>query len=454
LRLFSEIRSYREIRPLSIFWWTTLAAWLVNTVVMQVRAHALHLLEPYNSAYFPQYGKTWLFVDFFDFSRRFKLYHQLDFFSASKAFGPRFSYPPPMGMLYKLFFLPPTHEHAISAISSGIPLVVLAVLLIQAMRRRGVDLWHAVLFVGGAAVFSYPFRFNYFLGNLEIFVVLFAAFGVVALLRGRLYLAATLIGIAGSMKLFPFVLLGLFLSRRQYRPILLSGAVAACTTLFATWLECPSLKVAREGISAGAAAMRTGMLIHFQPMEIGFDQSIFGLYKRVVHAITHQVSYPDVSLTIYMALAATGGILLYFLRIQKLPFINQVLCLYVAAVLLPPMSHHYTLMHLYVPWALLVLYALDLRNANRRGADGANGSRTVPGLTAAFVCLGLLFAPEAEFLHLTLQFSGPIKCLTLLALWYIALRYPFASARDLMSATGATDKVMHTSRLGAAGAMA
>ena len=73
----------------------------------------------------------------------------------------------------------------------------------------------------------------------------------------------------------------------------------------------------------------------------------------------------------------------HFLRIRHLPVINQVLCLCIAFILLPPVSYDYTLLHLYVPWGLLVMFAQEQQILRRE----------VPGLTAAFVCLGILMAP-------------------------------------------------------------
>ena len=54
---------------------------------------------------------------------------------------------------------------------------------------------------------------------------------------------------------------------------------------------------------------------------------------------------------------AVSGVILWFWRIRKPPILNQVTALSVASVLLPPLSHDYTLMHLYAPWVMLVMLA-------------------------------------------------------------------------------------------------
>jgi len=73
-----------------------------------------------------------------------------------------------------------------------------------------------------------------------------------------------------------------------------------------------------------------------------------------------------------------------------------------------------------VPWALLVVFAQE---------QSVVGSE-VPGLTAAFVCLGILMAPLSEFIRHRERFGGQIKCATLVVLMLIGLRYRFPSSYD------------------------
>jgi hypothetical protein len=120
-----------------------------------------------------------------------------------------------------------------------------------------------------------------------------------------------------------------------------------------------------------------------------------------------------------------SGTVFYFAKIHHLPVINQVICLCIASVLLPPVSYDYTLMHLYVPWGLLVLFAQEQWNMKN----------DVPGLTVAFVCFAVLMAPESEFIYHAVRFGGQIKAVTLVVLMYIAMKYPFdESALDLKNA--------------------
>jgi hypothetical protein len=118
---------------------------------------------------------------------------------------------------------------------------------------------------------------------------------------------------------------------------------------------------------------------------------------------------------------ALAGLILYLLKIRHLPLINQVLCLCIASILLPPVSYDYTLMHLYIPWAMLVLFAQE-QWASRR---------SVAGLTAALALLAFLFAPESEMICQSVRFGGQLKAIALMALLVVSLKYPFSNLSAL-----------------------
>jgi len=388
---------------------------MLCSLAIDFNREIFRLPYPYASQFFPFNN----YIDLFDFRARFYHFHHLDFFSVAHSRGAIFSYPAPVSLLYALFFWPNAHIHLFYTLVTLPPVLVLVLLLGRGMVRRGVGSAITALFLLTTCLMSYPFWFNYFLGNMEICIVVLTAFGVIAFLRGHLYLAAFLIGIAGSMKLFPFILLGLFFARKQYRQFAFSLLVGVATFFGSIWMECPSFSVARAGMAEGAKSMNDALIRKWLPLENGYDHSLFALFKRLVHRHFRGDVVPVSYLNVYLVIAAFAGLLLYFLYIRRLPVLNQILSLYVAAVLLPPMSHHYTLMHLYMPWGLLVLFAID------RVREG----RTTPGLLAAFVCFGVLFSPQSEFILHAATISGQIKCVALVVLWYISVRFPFRSER-------------------------
>jgi len=116
-------------------------------------------------------------------------------------------------------------------------------------------------------------------------------------------------------------------------------------------------------------------------------------------------------LRVYLIAAAIAGTALYFAVIRRLPMLNQVLALTLCAVLLPPLSADYTLLELLLPFGLLCLYAVEIRQPRR-------------GLAACFGCFAVLFAWET-FLTIHYAFDRPMRTLVLTLLLIIVLRAPF-----------------------------
>ena len=204
-----------------------------------------------------------------------------------------------------------------------------------------------------------------------------------------------------------------------YRELFLGIATAAISTVVSLWLICPSLSVAIAGTVRGLQAFRVTYMLTYRTMETGFDHTLLGLLKQIIHFSHPQI--PIVLVNIYLVCVASLGLAIYFLYIRHLPLLNQILCLCIASILLPPVSHDYTLMHLYLPWALLVLFALRT----------AKQDLTPPGLRAAFSCFAILFSAQSEVIFKGGGWSGQIKAITLLCLLVIGLRSPWpASLKD------------------------
>jgi hypothetical protein len=132
----------------------------------------------------------------------------------------------------------------------------------------------------------------------------------------------------------------------------------------------------------------------------------------------------------YMAVAAAAGLILYFWRIRTLPRANQILALTVASIMLPPVSGDYTLIHLYIPWGVLVLISISLKNAHK-----------VRGLVLSFSCMAFLMAPESFAVIYGIRIAGQLKAIVLLILFIVSITYPFEEpasvADDVLSPTRA-----------------
>ena len=234
----------------------------------------------------------------------------------------------------------------------------------------------------------------------------------------------------GAMKIFPFLYLGLFLARRQYRKIAAALLASIVVTIPCLWLVYPHIAESWRFTNASVANFRTLVTLRVYP-QMSFDHSLFGLFKTFFYyKLTLQQL--NSALGLYLGLAVVGVLIVYFLRIRKLPVVNQILCLCVGTILLPPTSFDYTLLHLYTPLCLLVMLALHSQRERRE----------VPGLTAAFVCFAILLVPETEMIVHGYSYGGQIKAVTLMGSLLIGLRYPFPFVWPVGCASEAFEEVL------------
>lgn len=407
--LEQAVTGYRALsRSLQVFLIVDLTLLAVAGVIEAICRYLLHLGHPYNSPLLWEY-----FPDIVNNRPRFQYFHTLQFFTDKT--DQICMYPAPVAVLYRLIYLFRPYDLAVFLSFAVLCFLVATFLFWRSLLLCGLDKRAAITLLSIALLSSYPLWYELKQANMEIVVWLLVTTGIWCFLSGRGGLAATCIGVAGAMKIFPFVYLGLFLARRQYRHLVVSLIVAVAVTIPALWLVYPHIPDSWRLTNEAVTQFRSIATLHIR-LETGSDHSIFALIKRAFHLAHLSVSLSS-ALTAYLATAAFGGLALYFFFIRKTPVINQVLCLCIASIVLPPTSFDYTLMHLYVPWALLVLFAVRAESARRN----------VAGLTAAFVCFAILFVPETEFIFHAATFGGQIKCCVLIALLVIALRYPFDS---------------------------
>jgi hypothetical protein len=382
---------------------------VVSCFVSELFSHyVLHLGAPFD---YPLKAREQDQFDFAGYWTNFEYFRRPGFFTN----GPPFLYPAPLAIAYWVFYAFPHHQLRLFLGFILSSFLVAGRLLGRALLRRGARPVQTTCLIGLSLAFAYPVWFEFKQGNIEICVWVVVALGVWAFSSQKTYTAAACFGIAGAMKFFPLVYLGLLLSMRRYRETLFAVTVAAVATVLSVWFIGTNFICTWRQINSGLNEFRTTYMLRLRPDEIGFDHSIFGLYKRLSPQFP---SMPTLShiLTLYLAAAAATGIALYLFRIRKLPILNQVLCLSIASILFPPVSYDYTLMYLYIPWAILVLH-VQSKHVHRL---------SVPGLTAAFVCLAILLSPETEFIHHGIVFGGQIKAVVLIVLMGIGLRYPFA----------------------------
>ena len=329
------------------------------------------------------------FRDFYIYQPRYQFFHTSNFFHFP---GPDYLYPAPVATLYRFFYsFPHPTEIFLGTLSATFLAAIL--LFAKALLRRNLSTSGVLQVILVTLLCSYPFAFEFEQANMEWIICLLVSTGLWAFLYRHGYSAAVCFGIAGALKLYPFIFVALFLSRRQYRQFALALAVFALITLTGLWLVTPDLHVSWAGTQQGLARFNWLYVIRYQ--DLRFDHSLFALVKFLGLLRGRPISYIRLQWGVahYLPIAALGGFAVWLLRIRRLPLINQVLCLSVATILLPPVSYDYTLLHLYIPWALLVLFTLEMQHP-------------YPGLAAVFCSFAILMAPETEFIWNGESFGG------------------------------------------------
>ena len=342
-----------------------------------------------------------------------------------------FTYPAPLAPVYWLIYQIPHYVEVYLVLGIAI-LATWAWYFATKVSAFGVSRIGAFLALIVFLVMAWPVRFVLQLGNTEMIVALILGVGILAALRGRWTLGAVLIGLAASMKLFPFVFLGLMLSRRRYRAFAWGVASAAISTVVSLALLGPTVMEAQQHIRDGLSFIKQVFVLLRVPDSLEFSHSLFNLIKVAVTVFghsrqpiastaraLHEMLLMESVLRVYMAVVAIAGILLYFLRIRKLPLLNQVLALAVCAVVLPPFSSDYTLIHLLVPLGLLLVFT----------AEAWSRGQQPRGLGLCFTCLALIFTKGA-FFEFKYHFDAQVKTLALLVLLAAASHYRFEREGD------------------------
>jgi hypothetical protein len=370
----------------------------------------------------------WFQAPFADFySERIPFVHRPQFWTAD---GPTWNYPAPSVFVFQFFYQfnhRPVGPHFIHygfmayAIFAGIVLVIAGVVLARAMAARGVRMGQAALFAAIGLGLCWPVYFGMERGNIELFLDAGVVLGLAAWVRRRWWLAAVLLGVFGTGKIYPLLFLALLLPVRRWKEFVGGIAVAAGLNVFATWWIGPAPAVMAQqqarGVAGGVTDWVTRYSLTYEERLAEVDHSLFGLLKRV------DQGHPQHFLALAAGYALIGGLgmlLLFFGRVWKMPRLNQMLVVSLAAVLLPPTSFDYTLMLLLPAWGWMVLLILNER------LHGRPDERAWIGLSIGMLCFALLFAPETFLGWHGELYAAQMKTLVLLVLLGVAVASPFA----------------------------
>ncbi len=400
------------------YWWLAAALFGAALLWIFVRGYLLHQPYPFNTFLFDPKLR---YSDLTDYWERFQHFRQSAFY-ASAGFphaDTPYVYPPFMSVVFWLCWIAPVKSlHLFWAVVVAAA-AALAAVFVRCLIRRQIRAWVAVLFTLTVVGTSYPMWVVWDRANMEVFVWIAVSAGLIAYVRRRWWWAASLFAVATALKYFPLVFFALLISRRKWRETIYGMAATASLTIGSLSLMGPSIAEAWAHSRYSLRVLKHFWILADRAGEIGFQHSLFSVLRQAcaltnasVHTLQHAYSS-------YLYLVAIGGLALYWLRIRKLPVLNQVLALAICSVLLPPWSADYTLVHLYVPWALLALWIVDHANENKR---------------ALWILLpfAVVFTPQPYFLLTTAAlnrgYSGQVKAIALVLILIACLRIRFGDA--------------------------
>jgi Glycosyltransferase family 87 len=401
----------RFVRRCCLFYLCALVGfWTFSVGLMYASARSLNHPFSFDSIFFISGGDRFRdFTNFDPVTERF-----------DKSGLPPILYPAPMMCVYILFtrvFHAPLNAYLwfiIISASYG------AACLILALSYSGASRLPLAGVVGVSALLSYPLMFVFERANMEGFIWAVLALGLTAFVARHHKTAGVLFALAASMKLFPGLLLLLLLARRRYKEFAASVAAVAVFVVAGLWFLGPSIPAAIKETRAGLAQVSVSHQMAYRVAEIGYDHSFFSVLKQLLRLLYR---HDAVALSggiwaaalPYMLLVTLGFAALYWFRIRKLPLLNQAIALIVLAVTLPYWSGEYTLNHIYLAWALFLLFLA-------RDVTAGRESIPWPAAKAMLASFAFLFALGPFGLY-----AGQLKTCALTVLLFMALTVPMHS---------------------------
>jgi Glycosyltransferase family 87 len=395
---------------------------LIAFAVVSIRRFFLHATYPFNTLlFFPEDR----FNDFVNHAQRVTHFPEPDMLTRNdyKVF---FNYSAPTLYVF-LFFLRvfpnPLYAYLTVAVAA---FILAAACFAWSFRDSPLYRWTTALIVV-SLVSSFPIWFVLDRANIEGILWMIMLGGTVALVFNRPVLSAGCFAIAASMKIFPAVILLLFLARRQYKALFAAICIAATVTLVSLHFIGPSIPQAIEKFAPAAAYLQDDYIVKFRPSEIGIDHSAYTIIKQILYlrlrspeavgAALHSVEYP------YAIVVVLATISAFWFRLRHLPVVNQFIAYLAMSVLLPFVSNAYTLIHVHLAFAVFLLFLV------REVATGHSSIR--PWLLASFLLtFAILFTPQSYLIPGSMaSIDGQIKALALFALIALAMLAPLRSAR-------------------------
>ncbi|HEY4379467.1 MAG TPA: glycosyltransferase family 87 protein [Acidobacteriaceae bacterium] len=361
-----------------------------------------------------------LFSDLWTYEYNFHFIHTFTFFQLKY----RFAYPSFSAVMYDMVYHLGPHAQAIYLTAELTLCSIAAILFYLKIRQLGLLRFPALVFVLSTLLFSYPLLYMFGSGSLEIFTCIFTIAGFLALLKKHDNLAAVLWAAAAAMKVYPLILFAVFLSRAKWRSLAVGIASFATIFLLSMWFVGPTIHAAFAGSLGGVSGFVTTYAQRVKVNELPFDHSLLAPIKIFSYVMAGRTGTLAYLTKPYLLIAGSIALLAFFLRGRRMPLANQLIFLFAAMVALPPVSYDHTLVHLYAPWAMLVIIAIR----------AANAGVTMDGFRTYFLCFAVLFTSQRFIYYHWIHPNGTFKAVALVLVMFTALRYPIPNRMVIRTA--------------------
>lgn len=206
---------------------------------------------------------------------------------------------------------------------------------------------------------SYPFLFVLDRGNLEAWIFISIAMFLFYYLKGKDILAVAFLSFAICFKLYPGVLLLLFLIDRKYLAILYAGLLSgALTIISAAMLEggvIDSFKGQMNCLKSFSASYISGGTTGLQHSTSLYVPLKLLYYNILTKMSSYPVDYEKTFNSVYFMFALALFAVLAFIVVRyKLSLWKKVNLLIMTFVLLPQISYDYKLISLFIPLMLFM----------------------------------------------------------------------------------------------------
>jgi hypothetical protein len=385
--------------------------------------YVLHAEYPYTSTLF---NRDIRYSDWTNFTLRVSHYGEPGM-QVRKDLGLPYPYPLPSLYIFLIFIRVFSHSLEAYRIFTILEFAVVTAWFSLYLRRISASLlaegsvWLTVL-LGAPALIAYD------RANIEVFLWLFVLLGVISYLRNWKYAAAILFALAASMKIYPALFFLLFLPRRQYKAFALGIIATATFSLAALAAVGPTISTALHDMSGSAQYLRHYQIVALASNNLRYDHSLLALEKQTfnkllnLRAAHYHLPAPEPtferSVKIYSIVAPIAFLAIYFLRVRRMPLLNQFAALTILSVILPYVSYDYTLIHVYIVFAVFLVVIIQ-------EGRGQSLARHYERIAAMMACFAVIFAPWA-FLARE-RYAGQFKCLALIGLLVLILATPIPS---------------------------